>query len=127
MMKFLSRLTDSNDREVRRLEPIVAEIDALEPQFEALSDAELRAKTDEFKTRLRDELGELLVPIEQREHRSEVADGEISADGVGPVGSAGDNGTGPDDWEGDDSELTASDPTALAERRKEQRKRELKR
>jgi preprotein translocase subunit SecA len=131
MMKFLSRLTDSNDREVRRLEPIVAEINALEPQFEALSDAELRAKTDEFRARLRDELGELLVPIEQREHRSEATDGEGPTDGEagtdGPVSTnaLGGNGTGPDEWE--DSELTAPDPTALAERRKEQRKRELKR
>src|SRR6266508_4567568 len=131
MMKFLSRLTDSNDREVRRLDPIVAEINALEPQFEALSEAELRAKTDEFKARLRDDLGELLVTIEQREQRSEATDGEGPTDGEattdGPVstGVLGGNGTGPDEWE--DSELTAPDPTALAERRKEQRKRELKR
>ena len=67
MMKFLNRLVDTNDREVRRLEPLVAGINELEPEFEALSDDELRATTDKLKQRLRDELGELLTPIELRE------------------------------------------------------------
>ena len=58
MMKFLSRLVDSNDREVRRLEPMVAQIHALEPTYSALSDDELMAKTAELKARLRDKVGE---------------------------------------------------------------------
>jgi preprotein translocase subunit SecA len=43
MLKFLSRLADSNEREVRRFEPIVARINDLEPEYSALSDAQLRA------------------------------------------------------------------------------------
>jgi len=43
MMKFLSRLVDSNEREVRRLEPLAADINALETTYSALSDDELMA------------------------------------------------------------------------------------
>ena len=54
---MLNRLLTSvfgsrNDRFVKQLEKIVAKINALEPQMEALSDAELQAKTPEFKTRV---------------------------------------------------------------------------
>ncbi len=41
-----------SERELKRVIPIVDKIESLEPQFEALSDEELRAKTDEFKKRL---------------------------------------------------------------------------
>jgi preprotein translocase subunit SecA len=78
MLKFLSRLTDSNEREVRRLEPIVAQANELEPEVQALSDAELRAKTDELRARLRDRLGDLMVPIEERAGAS--ADSALAGD-----------------------------------------------
>jgi preprotein translocase subunit SecA len=61
MVKWLSSLIDSNEREVRRLQPLVDHINSVEPDFEKLSDAELRAKTDEFKARLKD--GESLDEI----------------------------------------------------------------
>jgi preprotein translocase subunit SecA len=41
-----------NDRLIKRYMHAVRAINALEPQVEALSDAQLRAKTDEFKQRL---------------------------------------------------------------------------
>src|SRR3954465_8968274 len=41
-----------NDRELKRLRPIVAEVNALESSIQPLSDAELRGKTDEFRQRL---------------------------------------------------------------------------
>ena len=41
-----------NDRKIKATRPIVARINALEPDFEALSDAELIDKTGEFKQRL---------------------------------------------------------------------------
>lgn len=61
MVKWLSSLFDSNEKEVRRSQPLVDHINSLEPDFEKLSDAELRAKTDEFKARLKD--GESLDEI----------------------------------------------------------------
>jgi preprotein translocase subunit SecA len=40
-----------NERELKSIYPIVAKINSLEPEIKKLSDAELRAKTDEFKAR----------------------------------------------------------------------------
>ncbi len=54
MLKWLSSLIDSNERELKRLQPLVDRINSLEPEFEKLCDAELRAKTDEFKARIKD-------------------------------------------------------------------------
>ncbi len=42
----------SNERQIRRMRPIVAQINELEPAMQALSDEALRAKTDEFRRRL---------------------------------------------------------------------------
>ncbi len=42
----------ANDRIIKRLRAEVAKINALEPEFERLSDDQLRAKTGEFKERL---------------------------------------------------------------------------
>src|SRR5215218_8760721 len=52
-----------NEREIKRLRPRVAEISALEPQIQALTDEQLRAKTDEFRKRVADgaSLDDLLV------------------------------------------------------------------
>src|SRR5690606_7615253 len=49
---------DPNERELKRYSRVVEQINALEPQMVALSDAQLRAKTDEFRLRL--EKGETL-------------------------------------------------------------------
>ncbi len=47
--KFLG---SSNERVIRRMQPRVDQINALESEFEALSDEALRAKTGEFRERL---------------------------------------------------------------------------
>ena len=41
-----------NDRELKRMGKVVAAINALEESLNALSDEQLKAKTDEFKQRL---------------------------------------------------------------------------
>jgi len=41
-----------NEREIKRLRPRVAEINALEPAIQALTDEQLRAKTAEFRERI---------------------------------------------------------------------------
>jgi len=53
VFKWLGNLVDSNEKELKRLQPMVDRINELEPEFERFSDAELRAKTDEFKARLK--------------------------------------------------------------------------
>lgn len=42
----------SNERQLKKLNGYVEKINALEPEFEKLNDEELKAKTDEFRTRL---------------------------------------------------------------------------
>jgi preprotein translocase subunit SecA len=43
-----------NEREIKRLRPLVAEINALEPSIQPLTDEQLRGKTAEFRQRLAD-------------------------------------------------------------------------
>ncbi|MED5523572.1 MAG: preprotein translocase subunit SecA [Pseudomonadota bacterium] len=60
--QLLTKIIGSrNDRTIKRLSKIVAQINALEPQFEALDDAALGAKTAEFRGRL--EKGDTLDDI----------------------------------------------------------------
>ncbi|MDY7019690.1 MAG: preprotein translocase subunit SecA [Chloroflexota bacterium] len=54
MFKLFSGLFDSNEKELKRFQPTVERINSLEPEFEQLTDAELHAKTDEFKSRLQE-------------------------------------------------------------------------
>ncbi|HSK92689.1 MAG TPA: preprotein translocase subunit SecA [Candidatus Angelobacter sp.] len=100
MFKFLSRLGDSNEREVRALGAIVDRINALEPEVQALSDAELAEQTDRFRARLRDSIGDILTPIELRE-------------------------TDPEE-DAAESTLAGADAARLADELKQQRERELK-
>src|SRR6187431_859999 len=51
-----------NDRELKRLRPIVAEVNAFEPAIRALSDEQLRGKTAEFRQRVAN--GELLDDLQ---------------------------------------------------------------
>ncbi|HLI28174.1 MAG TPA: preprotein translocase subunit SecA [Chloroflexota bacterium] len=52
MLSVLKKLLgDSNERELSRLRPLVERINALEPQFEALTNEQLRDKTTEFRGR----------------------------------------------------------------------------
>ncbi len=54
-MKIVDKIFGTHsERELRRIEPIVEKIEELRPAMQALSDEELRAKTDEYKKRLSD-------------------------------------------------------------------------
>ena len=53
MAGFIGKIFgDANERVLKRTRPTVDRINELEPEFMALSDADLRAKTDEFRERL---------------------------------------------------------------------------
>jgi len=58
---FSKVIGDADQREVARLQKVVERINALENDYEALSDADLRAKTAEFRHRLTD--GEALDDV----------------------------------------------------------------
>ncbi|HEY7452272.1 MAG TPA: preprotein translocase subunit SecA [Candidatus Limnocylindria bacterium] len=96
MLKLFSRVVDSNEREVRRLEPLVERANALEPEYRALSDDDLRNRTALFRERLADELGDLILPASARATDDEEA-----------------------------SELVGGDPARRRERVREQQKREM--
>jgi preprotein translocase subunit SecA len=77
-MRLLSRFVDSNDREIRRLHPLVEETNALELEYEKLSDEEIRAAFDEVREEIRG-IAEESVPSDDelnhpdRERRRELA------------------------------------------------------
>ena len=51
-MRFLSRFVDSNDREIRRIQPLVEEANALEAEFEALTPEQIRAQFAEIRAEI---------------------------------------------------------------------------
>ena len=52
-MSFLTKLFGTtSQRELKSIYPIVDKVEALEPEYQALSDAQLQAKTPQFKERL---------------------------------------------------------------------------
>lgn len=54
-MAFFTKLFNrTNTKNVKEFEPFVAQINAFEPALKALSDAKLRAKTDEFRRTIQD-------------------------------------------------------------------------
>src|SRR5262245_13563310 len=53
IQKLLAKVIGTqNERELKRLYPLVGEVNALEPTIQALSDDQLRAKTQEFRDRI---------------------------------------------------------------------------
>ena len=67
-----------NKREIEKLSQLVEVINDLEPEFEALSDEALRAKTDEFRAQLKDATQGVEDDKERFEIEQEVLD-EIPA------------------------------------------------
>src|SRR3954452_2249057 len=62
MFNFIKKIVgDSNDRAVKQIVPIADEIESIKDEYRALSDAQLREKTAEFRARLAD--GETLDDI----------------------------------------------------------------
>ena len=62
-MRILSRFVDSNDRELRRIQPLVEEINELEAEITALSDDDIRERF----ALIREEVQEAAVPGEPAE------------------------------------------------------------
>jgi preprotein translocase subunit SecA len=62
-MKFFSRFVDSNDRELRHIQPFIDEANELEPEIKALSDVEIRERFD----LIREEIREVATPGEPTE------------------------------------------------------------
>ena len=72
-----------NEREIKRLQPRVAAINALEPEMQKLSDEELRAKTEEFRARI-------------QKRMSTIAEAPLAQVGAGANLDSADEGESPD-------------------------------
>lgn len=72
---------DKNDRALKRLWPIVAEINAEYEKLHWLSDEELQAKTPEFKKRIRESVEDIEQDI--RDIQAQLKGGQIADDEVG--------------------------------------------
>src|SRR3990172_7942988 len=77
MLGFLNRFVDTNERELKRLQPFIDEINELEAEFEALSDDEIRSRMAEIRLEVAEAAAPFLEPTED-ELRQE--DGERRRD-----------------------------------------------
>ena len=78
VLGFLNRFVDSNDREIRRIQPLVDATNDLEDELEALSEAEIRARFDALREEIRveaepDEPSEDELHHPDQERRRELA------------------------------------------------------
>ena len=55
----------SNEREIKRISPLVNTMNALEPELKQLTDEQLRAKTEEFRLRVRERVDAVEDPDEK--------------------------------------------------------------
>ena len=78
----------SNEREVKRIMPLVEQINSLEPAMKQLSDEQLRAKTEEFRQRIRERVDAIEDPDEKDQELKAVLD-EILPEAFAVVREAG--------------------------------------
>ena len=64
----------SNEREIKRIMPLVERINALEPETKQLSDEQLKAKTEEFRKRVRERVDAVEDPDEKDRELKQVLD-----------------------------------------------------
>jgi preprotein translocase subunit SecA len=76
MLNIVKKLFGTkNDRELKKLWPVIEQINAFEPQLQPLSNAELRAKTDAFRARIKEETAHQVEELRQlRERQAELVE-----------------------------------------------------
>src|SRR3990167_7297355 len=77
MLNLIKKIVGTkNEREIRRIQPLVEQTNALEPQYEKLTNAELRAKTDEFKKRIQEATSACRAALEEKQAQAAAVTGE---------------------------------------------------
>ena len=77
MLSLIKKIVGTkNDREIKRIRPYVEEINQLEPEFQRLTDAELKAKTQQFRNRLAEATASLQKELEEARSEAVGADQE---------------------------------------------------
>jgi preprotein translocase subunit SecA len=69
MRNFINKLVDSNERNVRKLQPFVDDINALADEFAALSDDEIRERMAVLRAEIRDDSAPTEPNQEELEHQ----------------------------------------------------------
>jgi preprotein translocase subunit SecA len=69
-----------NERDIKRLRPLVAQINALEPQMQQFSDEQLRAKTDEFRARIKERVQDAETEIARLNAEMKISSSEAPSD-----------------------------------------------
>jgi preprotein translocase subunit SecA len=69
-----------NERDIKRLRPQVSEINDLEPRMQELTDEQLRAKTDEFRARIKERVQEAEAEIARLTEEMQTAAADTSSD-----------------------------------------------
>jgi preprotein translocase subunit SecA len=88
-MNIITKLMgDPNERELKKIRPIVARINDLEPEMEKLSDEDLRGKTDEFRQIIEAAREEAEGEEDRRKRTAEVLD-ELLPEAFAVVREAG--------------------------------------
>jgi preprotein translocase subunit SecA len=73
--KFLTKVFgSSNQRYLKSVQPIVGQINALEPAIKKLSDDELRARTAVFKEKVASALADVHDPEARKQREQEILD-----------------------------------------------------
>jgi preprotein translocase subunit SecA len=73
MVKIFGGLFDSNEKELKRLQPYVDRTNELEPEVQKLTDAELRVRTEEFKERITKATADIQPKLEEARREEEEA------------------------------------------------------
>ena len=66
-----------NEREIKRIRPLVEQIAELEPELAKLSDAELKARTDAFKARIAEATAPVRAELEEAQGKIAGADADL--------------------------------------------------
>ncbi|MGC9292595.1 MAG: preprotein translocase subunit SecA [Acidobacteriaceae bacterium] len=78
----------SNERAIKRMQPVVAAINALEPAMQQLTDQQLRAKTEEFRARIQERIAGI-EDVEEREQAEREALDDLLPEAFAVVREAG--------------------------------------
>ncbi|HSV73428.1 MAG TPA: preprotein translocase subunit SecA [Chthonomonadales bacterium] len=68
VVDLLRRIVDSNERDIARYRVVADRVTALEPQVQALTNEQLRARTDEFRDRVQSEWASNMEQLERDGH-----------------------------------------------------------
>jgi len=85
MLKAIQKLLggNKNEREIRRLWPVVEQINELAESFQSLTDEQLKGKTDEFKAKIHESVAEIEEDQEEIREQLQATEGDTDVGGDG--------------------------------------------